>query len=104
LAAAFTIALAQLFARAEAQIKLWDKQRALVELARLAGLYPADRAEISGPNGGQIATTHKIDIETLSIDERQKLRSVLLALKRIEVFGAVLAQARQRPTSGNDAH
>jgi hypothetical protein len=77
-----------------AKIKLWDKQRALVELARLAALYPADRAEISGPNGGAIQHTHRIDIESLPDDERQKLKSVLLALKarQIEV------EATQEPS------
>jgi phage terminase small subunit len=67
------------------KIKVADKLRALAELAKLARLYPADRAEISGPDGGAIQHTHRIDIESLPDDERQKLRSVLLALKARQI-------------------
>ena len=67
------------------KIKLADKLKALTELAKLARLYPADRAEISGPDGGAIQHTHRIDIESLPDDERQKLKSVLLALKARQI-------------------
>jgi hypothetical protein len=59
------------------KVRLWDKQKALAELARIARLYPQDRSEINGV----IEHTHKIDIESLGDEDRQKLRAVLLALK-----------------------
>jgi phage terminase small subunit len=67
------------------KIRMHDKLKALDMLAKLARLYPADRAEISGPNGGTIQHTHRIDIESLPDEERQKLRSVLLALKARQI-------------------
>jgi phage terminase small subunit len=64
------------------KIRVHDKLRALDMLAKIAALYPADRHELSGPNGGPIEHEHRIDIESLGDEDRQKLRSVLLALKR----------------------
>ena len=56
-------------------------------LAKMARLYPAERTELTGADGGPIqsanlhATVHKIDIESLDPEQRQQLRTVLLALK-----------------------
>lgn len=69
------------------KIKLADKLKALTELAKLARLYPVDRAEISGV----VEHQHRIDIEVLDNEKREQLRSVLLALKAKQVE----AEARQ---------
>jgi phage terminase small subunit len=64
-----------------------DVISALKELAKIARLYPADRTELSGPDGTPIqtanlnATAHKIDIASLEPEQRDQLRGVLLALK-----------------------
>jgi hypothetical protein len=63
------------------KIKLADKLKALAELAKLARLYPVDRAEISGV----VEHQHRIDIEVLDNEKREQLRSVLLALKAKQV-------------------
>jgi phage terminase small subunit len=61
--------------------KTHDKLRALDMLARMGQLYPAERLEHTGVDGGPIATTHRIDVESLSVEQREQLRAVLLALK-----------------------
>ena len=58
-----------------------DKLRALDMLARMGQLYPAERLEHTDVDGGPIATTHRIDIESLNVEQRGQLRAVLLALK-----------------------
>jgi phage terminase small subunit len=63
------------------KIKVADKLKALIELAKLARLYPADRAEISGV----VEHQHRIDIEVLDDEKREQLRAVLLALKAKQV-------------------
>jgi phage terminase small subunit len=69
--------------------KTHDKLRALDMLARMGQLYPAERLEHTGVDGGPIATTHRIDIESLSIEQREQLRDVLLALKAKQVEAQV---------------
>lgn len=64
-----------------------DVINALKELAKIARMYPAERTELSGPDGTPIqtanlnATAHKIDIASLEPEQRDQLRQVLLALK-----------------------
>jgi phage terminase small subunit len=58
-----------------------DKIRALVELAKIARMYPADRTEITGIGGGPIEHTNTINIEVLEPDKREQLRQVLLAIR-----------------------
>jgi phage terminase small subunit len=66
------------------KIKLSDKRRALMDLAKIQRLLPADRHEHSGPGGGPIAfdanvkEEHKIDIEAMTPEERDQLRALLL--------------------------
>jgi phage terminase small subunit len=72
------------------KIKLADKLKALTELAKLARLYPVDRAEISGV----VEHQHRIDIEVLDNEKREQLRSVLLALKAKQV------EAEAQPGAG----
>jgi hypothetical protein len=61
-----------------------DKRQALMDLAKIARMLPADRHEHSGPGGGPIAfdvgvkEEHKIDIEAMSPEEREQLRETLL--------------------------
>jgi hypothetical protein len=56
-------------------------------LAKMASLYPAERHEHTGTDGGPIATAnlnatvHKIDIASLEPEQRDQLKQVLLALK-----------------------
>lgn len=61
--------------------KTHDKLKALDMLARMGQLYPAERTELTGVDGGPIATTHRIDIESLNVEQREQLRAVLLALR-----------------------
>jgi hypothetical protein len=72
------------------KIKLADKLKALTELAKLARLYPVDRAEISGV----VEHQHRIDIEVLDNEKREQLRAVLLALKAKQV------EAEAQPGAG----
>jgi phage terminase small subunit len=68
-----------------AKIRTHDKLRALDMLAKMAGLYPAERLEHTGANGGPIvnahAYVHKIDIESLDPEQRAQLKQTLLMLK-----------------------
>ena len=67
------------------KIKLADKLKALTELAKLARMYPAERTELTGADGGPIESAsvavHKIDIAALEPEQRDQLKQVLLALK-----------------------
>jgi len=67
------------------KFKHYDKLKALTELAKLARMYPAERTELTGADGGPIQSAslvaHKIDIASLEPEQRDQLRSVLLALK-----------------------
>jgi phage terminase small subunit len=69
------------------KIRMHDKLRALDMLAKMARLYPAERTEHTGADGGPIATAnlnatvHKMDIASLEPEQRDQLRQVLLALK-----------------------
>ena len=66
------------------KISLSDKRQALMDLAKIARMLPADRHEHSGPGGGSIAfdvdvkEEHKIDIEGMAPEEREQLRETLL--------------------------
>jgi phage terminase small subunit len=66
------------------KINLSDKRQALMDLAKIACMLPADRHERSGPGGGPIAfdvgvrEEHKIDIEAMAPEEREQLRQTLL--------------------------
>jgi hypothetical protein len=70
------------------KITLSDKRQALMDLAKIARMLPADRHEHSGPGGGPIAfdtnvkEEHKIDIEAMTLEEREQLRTLLLAAVR----------------------
>lgn len=67
--------------------KAHDKLKALDMLARMAKIYPSERTEITGRDGGPIQTANlhahaaKINIEDLDLEQREQLRGVLLALK-----------------------
>ena len=69
----------------KARIKTHDKLKALDMLAKMATLYPAERTELTGADGGPIQSTtlnvHKMDIASLEPEQREQLRGVLLALK-----------------------
>jgi phage terminase small subunit len=65
--------------------KTHDKLRALDMLARMGQLYPAERLEHTGVDGGPIAHMHTIDIESLEHEQREQLRAVLLALKAKQI-------------------
>ena len=70
------------------KISLNDKRQALMDLAKIARMLPADRHEHSGPGGGPIAfdanvrPEHTIDIEAMAPEERDQLRELLLAAVR----------------------
>jgi phage terminase small subunit len=70
------------------KISLSDKRQALMDLAKIARMLPADRHEHSGPGGGPIAfdvdvkEEHKIDIEAMTPEERDQLRELLLTAVR----------------------
>jgi phage terminase small subunit len=69
------------------KIRTHDKLRALDMLARMAKLYPAERLEHTGTDGGPLtavtlnATQHKIDIEGMTLEEREQFKQTLLLLK-----------------------
>ena len=71
----------------KARVKMHDKLKALDMLAKMARLYPAERTELTGADGGPIqsanlnATVHTMDIASLEPEQRDQLRSVLLAIK-----------------------
>ena len=66
------------------KINLSDKRQALMDLAKIARMLPADRHEYSGPGRGSIPfdvgvkEEHKIDIEAMAPEERDQLRALLL--------------------------
>ena len=70
------------------KISMSDKRQALMDLAKIARMLPADRHEHSGPGGGPIAfdanvrPEHTIDIEAMAPEERDQLRELLLAAVR----------------------
>ena len=72
------------------KISMNDKRQALMDLAKIARLLPADRHEHSGPGGGSIAfdanvkEEHKIDIEGMAPEEREQLRELLLTAVRAD--------------------
>jgi len=68
------------------KFKHYDKLKALTELAKMARLYPAERTELTGADGGPIQSAtvnvnHTMDIASLEPEQRDQLRQVLLALK-----------------------
>src|SRR5580704_8324243 len=69
----------------KARVKMHDKLKALDMLAKMARLYPAERTELTGADGGPIQSAsvnvHKVDLASLEPEQRDQLRSVLLALK-----------------------
>jgi phage terminase small subunit len=66
------------------KINLSDKRQALMDLAKIARMLPADRLEHTGAGGGPIyfdvdvKPEHKIDIEAMAPEERDQLRTLLL--------------------------
>ena len=67
------------------KISMSDKRQALMDLAKIACLLPADRHELSGPGGGpiEVKPEHKIDIAALEPEQRDQLRQILLAAKAL---------------------
>jgi phage terminase small subunit len=67
------------------KIRMHDKLKALDMLAKMARLYPAERTELTGADGGPIQSAtlavHKMDIASLEPEQREQLRQVLLAIK-----------------------
>jgi hypothetical protein len=67
------------------KIRMHDKLKALDMLAKMARMYPAERTELTGADGGPIQSAnvavHKIDIASLEPEQRDQLKLVLLALK-----------------------
>jgi phage terminase small subunit len=74
--------LAQI-AMAPVEPKGGDAVRALEHLAKIAGLFPADRQFLAVE--GKIDHQHKVDVEQLGDVDRDKLRDVLLALKAKQI-------------------
>jgi phage terminase small subunit len=77
---------AQIAAVMDTEVKTPDVLKALTELAKIARLYPADRTELSGPNGAPVQSAsvnvnHTMDIASLKPEQREQLRQVLLAIK-----------------------
>jgi phage terminase small subunit len=55
-----------------------DKRQALMDLAKLMRMLPADRVEHSGSIDHNVRPEHKIDIEAMDHEEREQLRNLLL--------------------------
>jgi phage terminase small subunit len=62
------------------KISMSDKRQTLMDLAKIARMLPADRHEHPGPGGGpiEVKAEHKIDIKSLSHEQREQLRQILL--------------------------
>jgi phage terminase small subunit len=60
------------------KISMSDKRQALMDLAKIARMLPADRLEHSGSIEHHVKPEHKIDIEGMSPEEREQLRTLLL--------------------------
>jgi phage terminase small subunit len=60
------------------KINLSDKRQALMDLAKIARMLPADRHEHSGSIDHHVKPEHKIDIESMDHEEREQLRETLL--------------------------
>ena len=61
------------------KISLNDKRQALMDLAKIARMLPADRLEHSGSVEHRfVKPEHKIDIESMDHEEREQLRTLLL--------------------------
>jgi Terminase small subunit len=70
--------------------KTHDKLKALDMLAKMARLYPAERLEHTGADGGPIQSAnlnvnHTMDIEALEPEQRDQLREILLAAKALGI-------------------
>ena len=60
------------------KISMSDKRQALMDLAKIARMLPADRHEHSGSIEHVVRPEHTIDIEGMTPEEREQLRSILL--------------------------
>jgi hypothetical protein len=60
------------------KVSMSDKRQALMDLAKIMRLLPADRLEHSGSIEHAVKPEHKIDIEGMSPEEREQLRALLL--------------------------
>jgi phage terminase small subunit len=60
------------------KISMSDKRQALMDLAKIARMLPADRLEHSGSVEYVVPEEHKIDIESMAPEEREQLRTLLL--------------------------
>ena len=60
------------------KISMSDKRQALMDLAKLRRMLPADRLEHSGSIEHVVPEEHKIDIESMTPEEREQLRTILL--------------------------
>jgi phage terminase small subunit len=66
------------------KISMSDKRQALMDLAKLHGMLPADRLEHSGSVEYVVPEEHKIDIESMAPEEREQLRELLLTAVRAD--------------------
>jgi phage terminase small subunit len=64
------------------KISMSDKRQALMDLAKLRRMLPADRLEHSGSIEHFVPEEHKIDIEGMAPEERDQLRELLLTAVR----------------------
>ena len=63
------------------RFKMRDKQKALMDLAKLHNIGHANRTELTGADGGALAIAHTVDIKQLPAEDREQLKSVLLGIK-----------------------
>jgi phage terminase small subunit len=60
------------------KISMSDKRQALMDLAKIARMMPADRHEHSGSIEHVVRPEHTIDIESMDHNQREQLRTLLL--------------------------
>lgn len=60
------------------KVKPYDKVNAIMQLAKLRAMLPADRLEHSGHIEHTVKPEHKIDIESMDHEQRELLRTLLL--------------------------
>ena len=61
------------------KVKLHDKRAALLDIGKHLGMFK-DKLEVSGPNGGPIASVNTVEVSLLAKEERQMLKEMLLAI------------------------
>jgi phage terminase small subunit len=66
------------------KVRLGEKRSALMDLAKVMRMLPADRVEHTGADGGpiEVANSLRIDVRALEPEQRAQLQAILLSTKK----------------------